>query len=482
MSKFMELADAPTKEKELYQPSNHARKGAHVASLAEYEKMYRESIENPEAFWTRIAEQFHWEKKWDEFHSWNYDREQGPVKISWFKGGLTNICYNVLDRHVEAGRGDRVAFFWEGNEVADQATVTYAQLLDRVKRTANVLKSLGVKKSDTVAIYQPMIVDLVVAMLACARIGAVHSIVFGGFSAEALADRIIDAKSNVVFTADGSFRGSKFVDLKSLTDEALAICSKRGFSVEHCIVSRNVREKRPTEMQWHNGRDKWFDELEAQASADCAPEWVDAEHELFLLYTSGSTGRPKGVVHTHGGYMVWTATTHKYTFDYHDDDVSGVQLRSVMLCGCLCARRDADGYYWITGRIDDVINVSGHRLGTAELESALAQHEAVVEAAVVGYPHEIKGEGIYCYVVLNPGFEFGPQLVKELKQHVRQHIGPFAQPDLIQYAPGLPKTRSGKVMRRILRKIASKEESSLGDTSTLADPSVVDAIIENRVH
>eukprot|EP01147_Barroeca_monosierra_P005429 gene5429-8894_t len=668
MATYHELADMSNEEKRLYQPDKLIRERAYITSLQQYEAMYRESIENPKAFWTKIADTFYWKSKWQDFQTSNYDRTKGPVNISWFKGGITNICFNVLDRHVENGQGDRVAFFWEGNKPNEETTITYSQLLARVKRVANALKSLGVKKGNTIALYQPMILDLVVAMLACARIGAPHSIVFGGFSAEALADRIIDAGSHVIFTADGSFRGTKFVDLKGITDEAVKLCKERGFEVEHVLVSRNVKEDAPVPIELSSPRDKWLDEIEATAEEECEPEWVDAEHMLFLLYTSGSTGRPKGVVHTHGGYMVWAATTHKYSFDYHPDDVYwctadigwitghsyitygplancatsvifegtpfypnagrfweiveryrvtsfytaptairalmrqgpeypvkydlsslrvlgtvgepinpeawmwyyevvgqkrcsivdtwwqtetgghmitglpgttpmkpgsaslpffGVvpaivnnegkelqgtcegylvikqpwpgQMRTVFgdharfevtyfaqFNGYYCtgdgARRDEHGYYWITGRTDDVINVSGHRLGTAELESALAKHDAVAEAAVVGFPHEIKGEGIYCFIVLKGEGELNKQLVGELKQHVRQHIGPFAQPDQIQQAPGLPKTRSGKVMRRILRKIASKEEGSLGDTSTLADPSVIDKIIEARVH
>eukprot|EP00049_Salpingoeca_infusionum_P019408 m.361734 g.361734 ORF g.361734 m.361734 type:complete len:677 (+) comp19851_c0_seq1:405-2435(+) len=665
---YMKLQDAANEAQKLYQPHSHARQGALVDSLAKYKEMYERSIANKEEFWTEIANQFYWDKPWDAVAEYNYDLkgENKKVFIEWFKGASTNICYNAVDKHVIEGKGDRVAFYWEGNEMSDSSTVTYAQLLERVQRTANVLKSLGVKKGDTVAIYQPMIVDLVVAMLACARIGAPHSIIFGGFSAEALANRILDAKSNVVFTADGVFRGPKFIGLKAITDDALAKCSEQGFDVKHVIVSKNVGDKAPQPVTMTEGRDKYFHELEGAASPECPVEWVDAEDVLFLLYTSGSTGRPKGVVHTHGGYMVWAATTHKYTFDYRANDIyfctadigwitghsyitygpllncaqsvmfEGVptypdygrfwdivqkykvnsfytaptairalmragsdiprkydltslrilgtvgepinpeawlwyhevigggrcsivdtwwqtetgghmltplpgatptkpgsatlpmfgvkpalvdkdgneiegagegylvikapwpgQMRTVygdharfqvtyfsQFNGYYCtgdgARRDEDGYYWITGRTDDVISVSGHRIGTAEIEGALGKHPEVIESAVVGIPHELKGEGIYCFVILREGVKFDAAKCTELRNHVRTVIGPFASPDTIQVAPGLPKTRSGKIMRRILRKIAARTEDELGDVSTLADPTVIEQLIEAR--
>lgn len=631
-----------------------------MQSLAEYKKLYDESVQDPEAFWGRIAQQFHWEKGWDEFHYENFDRTKGRIEIRWLAGAVTNICYNALDRNVEQGLGDKVAFFWEGNDPSKSCTITYAELKARVERFANVLKSKGVKKGDTVAIYMPMVVELVVAMLATVRIGAIHSIIFGGFSAEAVADRLLDCRCRVVITSDGVYRGTKLIALKSIADEAMDKCKARGFSIPHCIVQNNG-----VGCVLRDG-DAWFHELEAAAEPSCPPEWVDAEHPLFMLYTSGSTGKPKGVLHTTGGYMLWTATTFKYTFDYHLSDVyfctadigwitghsyiaygpllngatsvlfEGVpthpdpgrfweviakykvtqfytaptairalqrfgdefpakhDLSSLRVLGSVgepinpeawlwynsavgqgkCAvvdtwwqtetgghmitplpgatptkpgsatlpmfgvvpavldangvelegacsgylaikqswpgqmrtvfgdherfeqtyfgiytgyygtgdgcRRDEDGYYWITGRVDDVINVSGHRIGTAELESALARHDAVVEAAVVGFPHDIKGSAVYAYVILKPGVVFSPELEKSLKDQVRKEIGPFAQPDVIHNAPGLPKTRSGKIMRRVLRKLASHEDEQLGDTSTLADPAVVEALKESR--
>lgn len=645
-----------------YAPPAGLSANAHVKSLEEYKALYTKSIEQPEEFWGEILKTFHFETPYTEFHSYNYDRTKGKVEINWFKGSKTNLCYNALDRHVLAGKGDQIAFFWEGNDPADASTITYGQLLKRVCKFANALKSLGVEKGHTVAIYQPMIVDLVVAMLACARIGAIHSIIFGGFSAEAFADRIIDAQSNVVITADGVYRGAKHISLKEITDDAIAKCEARGFVPRTCVVSRNRGEH----LHWHDGRDLWFHELEAAASEDCPVEWMDAEAPLFMLYTSGSTGKPKGVVHTTAGYMVWAATTFKYTFDYQAGDVywctadigwitghsyitygplingatsvmfEGIptfpdagrfwavvdkykvtqfytaptairtlmrfgdefpakyDLSSLKILGSVgepinpeawiwyhdvigrkrCAvvdtwwqtetgghmitplpgatptkpgsatlpmfgvvpvlldndgkeiegagegflmvkkpwpgqmrtvygdhdrfevtyfsqfngyyctgdgcRRDEDGYYWITGRIDDVINVSGHRIGTAELEAALATHPDVVESAVVGIPHDIKGQGIYAYVICKDGVELTPAKAKDLQQHIRVEIGPFAQPDIVQFTHGLPKTRSGKIMRRILRKIACHEEDSLGDLSTLADPTVIESLLALR--
>eukprot|EP00047_Mylnosiga_fluctuans_P022853 m.128109 g.128109 ORF g.128109 m.128109 type:complete len:931 (+) comp9406_c0_seq1:194-2986(+) len=641
-------------------PPERVKSGAHVQSLAQYKEMYDESIRDPEGFWTKIAGNFYWKKSWDEFHYENYDKSKGKVEIRWFSGALTNICYNALDRHVEAGHSDRIAFYWEGNEPSQASTITYGQLLARVERFANVLKAKGVQKGDTVAIYLPMVVELVVAMLAVARIGAVHSIIFGGFSAEAVADRVMDCKSRVFVTADGVYRGTKLVNLKDITNEAIDKCQARGFTVEHCIVvNNNVGCKLLP-------RDAWFHELEEAAAPSCPVEWVDAEHPLFMLYTSGSTGKPKGVLHTTGGYMVWASTTFKYTFDYRPEDIyfctadiGWITGHSYITYGPLCncatsvlfegipthpdagrfwqviekykvtqfytaptairalqrlgnaypdkynlstlrilgtvgepinpeawlwynsaighehcavvdtwwqtetgghmltplpgatptkpgsatlpffgivpvvldingkeqqgpcsgylaikrswpgqmrtvfgdherfeqtyfglyhgyyatgdgCRRDEHGYYWITGRVDDVINVSGHRIGTAELESALARHSAVAEAAVVGCPHDIKGFGIYAYVILKAGLVMNESLEKSLKEQVRKEIGPFAQPDVIHNAAGLPKTRSGKIMRRILRKIAAHEDDSIGDVSTLADPSVVEVLKESR--
>ena len=653
---------------EVYKPSTFLQERAFINSMEAYHAEYERSIADPEAFWAEKAEEFHWFKKWDTICSYNYDMDKGPISIKWFEGGKTNITYNCLDRHLE-NKGDQRAIIWEGNSPDEDATLTFRELHEQVCKFANVLKSRGVKKGDRVSIYMPMVPELAVAMLACARIGAVHSIVFGGFSADALADRIVDATCTTVLTCDGIYRGAKPVVMKPLVDEAMASAEEQmGQPVTTCVVLRHHTDDEAFVCPMQEGRDVDYAEAMASASADCLPEEMDAEDPLFILYTSGSTGKPKGVQHTVGGYMVYTATTHKYVFDYHDgdiyfcaadigwitghsyiiygplangattmmfggiptypdaerywqiiekwqvtqfytaptairaiaaageelptkydmaslkilgsvgepinpeawrwyygkagkerspivdtwwqtetggilitplpgatplkpgsatfpffgvqpvvlepekgteiegNDVSGVlamkepwpgQMRTVYgdherfentyfqqykgyyFTGDGC-RRDADGYYWITGRVDDVINVSGHRMGTAEVESALVLHNTVAEAAVVGFPHEIKGEGIYAYVTLNTGEEYTDELKDALKKHVRQVIGPIATPDVIHWAPGLPKTRSGKIMRRILRKISTNEIDQLGDTSTLADPSVVDQLIANR--
>ena len=630
--------------------------------------MYQKSIDDPDGFWSEMADDFYWYSKWDEVRGYNYDRREGPISIEWFKGAKTNVCYNCVDRHLEK-RADKTAIIWEGNEPGEDATISYRQLHQQVSKFANVLKSRGVKKGDRVSIYMPMVPEAAVAMLACARIGAVHSVVFGGFSAEALADRIVDSNCKTLITANGTFRGAKAIPMKPNADQAMTSASERmGKPVETCIVVRRVSEGSGITCNMEDGRDLWWDEAMADASDDCPCEEMDAEDPLFVLYTSGSTGQPKGVMHTSGGYMVYTATTHKYIFDYQEKDVyfcaadigwitghsyivygplangatttmfesiptypnpdrywqviekwkvnqfytaptairaiaaageewpskydmpslrilgsvgepinpeawrwyhrnagkercpivdtwwqtetggilisplpgatplkpgsatfpffgvkpvilepqtgeviegngvSGVlameapwpgQMRTVYgdhkrfeetyfdqykgyyFTGDGC-RRDEDGYYWITGRVDDVINVSGHRMGTAEVESALVAHEQVAEAAVVGFPHEVKGEGIYAYVTLNAGVEYTEELRGALKQQVRSVIGPIATPDMIHWAPALPKTRSGKIMRRILRKIATNETDQIGDTSTLADPSVVENLIANR--
>jgi len=653
---------------EVYQPSTSLQERAFINSMEAYHAEYERSIADPEAFWAEKAEEFHWFKKWDTICSYNYDMDKGPISIKWFEGGKTNITYNCLDRHLD-NKGDQRAIIWEGNSPDEDATLTFRELHEQVCKFANVLKSRGVKKGDRVSIYMPMVPELAVAMLACARIGAVHSIVFGGFSADALADRIVDATCTTVLTCDGIYRGAKPVVMKPLVDEAMASAEEQmGQPVTTCVVLRHHADDEAFVCPMQEGRDVDYAEAMASASADCPPEEMDAEDPLFILYTSGSTGKPKGVQHTVGGYMVYTATTHKYVFDYHDgdiyfcaadigwitghsyiiygplangattmmfggiptypdaerywqiiekwqvtqfytaptairaiaaageelptkydmaslkilgsvgepinpeawrwyygkagkerspivdtwwqtetggilitplpgatplkpgsatfpffgvqpvvlepekgteiegNDVSGVlamkepwpgQMRTVYgdherfentyfqqykgyyFTGDGC-RRDADGYYWITGRVDDVINVSGHRMGTAEVESALVLHNTVAEAAVVGFPHEIKGEGIYAYVTLNAGEEYTDELKDALKNHVRQVIGPIATPDVIHWAPGLPKTRSGKIMRRILRKISTNEIDQLGDTSTLADPSVIDQLIANR--
>ena len=617
-----------------------------------YLKMYQESVEDPVGFWDKQADRLDWFKKWDRTLDWDYNK----AYIRWYEGGKLNVSHNCLDRHLEA-RGDQKALIWESDDPKVDRSFTYKQLHSEVSKFANVMKALGVVKGDRVMIYMPMIPELAIACLACARIGAVHSVVFGGFSSEALKNRITDCDGKMLITANAGVRGGKSVPLKQNADTAM-----EGTSIECCMVVKHTEDA--CEMQ--SGRDYFWHEEMAKASSDCPAEEMDAEDPLFILYTSGSTGKPKGVLHTTAGYLVYTSLTHQYVFDYHDGDIywctadigwvtghsyilygplangattlmfEGVpnypdfgrfwdicdkhkvnifytaptairaiakegdelvnkrDLSSLRLLGTvgepinpeawlwyhrvvghgncpivdtwwqtetggilitplpgatrtkpgsatrpffgiqpllvdgdgnelegaasgnLCikhpwpgqmrtvygdherfiqtyfstykglyftgdgCRRDEDGYYWITGRVDDVLNVSGHRMGTAELESALVLHENVAEAAVVGFPHEIKGQGIYAFVTLNTGVEPTDELQKELVQLVRKEIGPIASFDVVQWAPGLPKTRSGKIMRRILRKIAESDLESIGDTSTLADPSVVDDLISNR--
>ena len=619
----------------------------------QYDAMYRQSVENPDAFWLEQSQRLDWFSAPQKGGEWSYD----PVEITWFADGKLNLCHNAVDRHL-ADRGDDTAIIFEPDDPETPGRkLTYRQLHGEVIRMANALKTLGVTKGDRVTLYMPMVVEGVTAMLACARIGAIHSVVFGGFSPEALAGRITDCGSRFVITADEGLRGTKRVPLKANVDAAL---QQDGVDVDGVLVVRHTG----TEVDMVEGRDAWFHDLASDADVPC--EVMDAEDPLFILYTSGSTGKPKGVLHTTGGYGVWTATTFNYVFDYQpgevywctadigwvtghsyivygplmngatsvvfegvpnypdhgrfwdvvdkhqvnilytaptairalmregDEFVTSRDRSSLRLLGsvgepinpeawrwyfdvvgegrcpivdtwwqtetggvmittlpaahdmkpgsaglpffgiqpqlvdndgavldgategnlCITAswpgqarsvygdherfeqtyfstyrgkyftgdgcRRDEDGYYWITGRVDDVINVSGHRMGTAEVESALVLHELVAEAAVVGYPHDLKGQGIYCYVTLNAGEEGSDDLYKELRAHVRKEIGPIATPDHIQFTDGLPKTRSGKIMRRILRKVAENDYGSLGDTSTLADPSLVDRLIEGR--
>ncbi len=644
-------------EEKIYPVPDEFAKNAHI-DAAKYEQMYRKSVENPGEFWAEQAEEFvTWFKKWDTVR--NYSFSADDLYIKWFEGGKLNAAYNCLDRHLET-RGDQTAILWEGDDPNVDKRITYRELYEEVCKLGNALKSRGVKKGDRVCIYMPMIPEAAVAMLACARIGAVHSVVFGGFSPDSLRDRILDSDCQTVITADEGVRGGKHVALKAHTDEALQSCP----NVHTVITVKHTGG----DIGWKEGRDAWYHELMAEASTDCPAEEMDAEDPLFILYTSGSTGKPKGVLHTTGGYLVYAAMTHKYTFDYHDGDIfwctadvgwvtghtyivygplangaisvmfegipnypdasrfwqvvdkhqvntfytaptairalmrAGEEMvkktsrKSLKLLGTVgepinpeawewyyhvvgdgrcpivdtwwqtetgghmitplpgatalkpgsaskpffgvvpaimddkgnelegeCSgnlvikepwpgmmrtvygdhdrfvetyfkmypgayttgdgcRRDADGYYWITGRVDDVLNVSGHRLGTAEIESALVLHPNVAEAAVVGFPHDIKGQGIYAYVTLMAGVEPNDGLKKELIDLVRKEIGPIATLDAIQWAPGLPKTRSGKIMRRILRKIAANELDNLGDTSTLADPAVVEDLIENRIN
>ncbi len=654
-------AATAVRSERLYEPPSSIVARAHVRSFDDYQKMYERSIRDPDGFWGEMAAQFYWKQRWSKVREFDFKND---IFIRYFIGGKSNVCYNALDRHLPQ-RANQTAFLWEGNHLNEDRKITYGELHREVCKFANVLKSFGVKKGDRVSIYMPMIIELPIAMLACARIGATHSVVFGGFSPESLADRIVDSRCETLVTTDGVFRGNKVIGLKANADAAMNLASQRGAPVKTCVVFQRLNAKHAP-VQMASGRDHWWHELMAKAPEQCEPEWMDSEDPLFILYTSGSTGKPKGVLHTTGGYMVYTATTFKYIFDYHDNDVfwctadigwvtghsyiaygplicgavsvmfegiptfpdagrfwdvcdkynvtqfytaptairalmkegeepvlkrklSSLKLlgsvgepinpeawlwyhrvvgkercpivdtwwqtetggilitplpgatalkpgsatlpffgvKPVMLdekgrridgpgSGVLCieepwpgimrtvygqhqrfketyfatfpglyftgdgCRRDEDGYYWITGRVDDVINVSGHRLGTAEVESALVSHQAVAEAAVVGYPHEIKGQGIYAYVTLKVGREYTDVLKKELIGHVRKEIGAFAAPDVIHWAPGLPKTRSGKIMRRILRKIAEGEADKIGDTTTLAEPSVVEHLIANK--
>ena len=643
-------------DNELFPVSDDWAKRAWV-DAAKYKAMYERSVQDPEGFWAEHGKRVDWIKPFTKVKDVSFDRKD--LHIRWFHDGVLNVSANCIDRHLPK-RASQTAIIWEGDDPSKSEHITYQQLHDEVCRMANVMKARGVKKGDRVTIYLPMIPAAAYAMLACARIGAIHSIVFGGFSPDSLANRIQDCDSQFVITADEGLRGGRGVPLKANTDAALKTCP----GVKTVLVVKHTGGK----IDMMPGRDVWYHEEAAKVPATCAPEPMNAEDPLFILYTSGSTGKPKGVLHTTGGYLVFAAMTHQYVFDYHDGDIywctadvgwvtghsyivygplangattlmfEGVPnypdasrfwqvidkhkvnifytaptaIRALMRegeapvkktsraslrllgsvgepinpeawlwyhrvvgdgrCpivdtwwqtetggilitplpgaiaqkpgsatlpffgvkpiivdgdgnelpgateGNLCisdswpgqmrtvygdhqrfidtyfstfpgryftgdgCRRDADGYYWITGRVDDVINVSGHRMGTAEVESALVAHAMVAEAAVVGYPHDIKGQGIYAYVTLKAGIHPSEDLRKELVQHVRALIGPIASPDLIQWAPGLPKTRSGKIMRRILRKIAENEFGSLGDTSTLADPSVVDDLVNNRMN
>jgi acetyl-CoA synthetase len=652
-----ELIEASTissvmNEKRKFNPPKELAKKAYIKSLKQYQDLYKESIENPDKFWAERAEELHWFKKWTKVHDSNFPKAQ----IKWFVDGKTNISYNCLDRHMGTSRQNKVAIIWEG-ESGEVRKYTYEKLYKETCKFANVLKKLGVKKGDKVTIYLPMIPELPIAMLACARIGAIHSVVFGGFSAEALIDRVVNCQSSLLITSDGGFRSGKAIPTKENADKALTKCPtvQKVVVVKHANINVNMDPK----------RDMWWNELMADKtiSETCQPEEMDAEDPLFFLYTSGSTGKPKGVIHTTGGYMVYTYLTFKWIFDVHDEDIfwctadigwvtghsyivygplsagatevmfEGIptypqpnrfwdvvekhkvtvfytaptairaligfgeewtkknNLSSLRILGSVgepinpeawiwyyknigkekCpildtwwqtetggilitplpgaipvkpgsasmpffgvqpevvntegkpvkvneggylvikqdwpgmmrgvygepkrffetyftrfpgvyftgdgARLDEEGFYWLMGRVDDVINVSGHRIGTAEVESALVSHIKVAEAAVVGFPHDIKGQGIYAYVTLKGGITGNNDVKKELTSHVTKVIGPIARPDVIQFAPGLPKTRSGKIMRRILRKVAEGITTDLGDTSTLADPSVVEQII-----
>ena len=641
-------------EDNLYHPSEKAKKVS-LINEKNFSEKYDYSIELNDKFWSEEGKKIEWIKPFSKVKDVSYDLKD--LHIRWFYDGSLNVSSNCLDRHLEA-RGNQIAIIWEGDDPNETKKITYRELYEEVCKFSNALKANGAKKGDRITIYMPMIPEAAVAMLACARIGAIHSVVFGGFSPDSLAGRITDCDSNIIITADEGIRGGKIIPLKENTDAALKLCS----SIKKCIVVKRTGN----DINWVKNRDVWYHEAMSNVDNECQPEEMDAEDPLFILYTSGSTGKPKGVLHTTAGYIVYASITHKYVFNYIDGDIywctadvgwvtghsyivygplangattlmfEGVPnyptnsrfweivdkhkvnifytaptaIRALMRegdeavkktsrsslkllgtvgepinpeawrwyydvvgnknCeivdtwwqtetggilisplpgvtptkpgsatkplfgvkpvivdqnnnilegpaeGSLCldiswpgqmrtvygdhkrfaetyfstfpgryftgdgCRRDKDGYYWITGRVDDVINISGHRMGTAEVESALVEHKLVAESAVVGYPHDIKGQGIYAYVTLVLGSEPSIEIEKELKQVVRKIIGPIATPDLIQFSPALPKTRSGKIMRRILRKIAANEHSELGDTSTLADPSVVENLIKNR--
>jgi len=659
-------------EKKITVTSHEARKfpppkgfpeKAYIKSAEERKKLWEESIKNPDKFWLDIAKKIcYWKKVPTKGFDW---KDPKGARFTWFEDGITNMAYNCLDKNIEAGKGKQVALIWQGEPEKDSVTFTYGQLRDEVNKLANVLKSLGIKKGDRVSIYLPMIPELAISMMACARIGAVHSVVFGGFSSDALRERIDDCKSKVLITSDGSYRSGKVFPLKDNADISL----KDTPSVEKVIVVKRTG----SEIKLTQGRDEWYHELMKKASPKCETEWVNAEDPLYILYTSGSTGKPKGVLHTLGGYMVYCAKSFLDIFDWHpgdvywctadigwvtghsyivygplcagattlmfegiptypdndrfwqvcekfkvnefytaptalralmkfgDDPVKKHNLKSIRLLGTvgepinpeawmwyhkvvgeercpivdtywqtetggvvitplpgatilkpgsatlpyfgvdamivaedgtptgvneggyLCikkpwpalmrtvygnherfintywvqykdprtglpmymtgdgSRQDEDGYFWVMGRVDDVLKVSGHRLGTAEIESAFVSHPAVAETAVVGFPHDVKGEAIYAFVTLKAGVEKSDKLREELRQHIRKEIGPIATPDKIQFADALPKTRSGKIMRRILKKIAAGEIKDIGDTTTLADPSVVDTLVKERV-
>ncbi|MHC4938289.1 MAG: acetate--CoA ligase [Planctomycetota bacterium] len=639
----------------IYLPPSQFAANAHFKSLDDYREVYSDSTTDPEKFWAGVAERITWRKRWDNVLDWDFTK----AHIRWFEGATLNASENCLDRHVKAGNGDRAALIWEGDEPADSQTLTYSQLLEMVSRWANVLKSRGVQKGDRVCLYLPMIPALPAAMLACARIGAVHSVVFAGFSSDSLRDRLLDAECSMLITADEGVRGGRKIPLKKISDEAL----EGAPGCEKVLVVRRTGG----DVNMKDGRDEWIEPLLDAASPECEAEEMGAEDPLFILYTSGSTGKPKGVLHTTGGYMTYVSYTHEKVFDYQPGDVywctadcgwitghsyivygplangatsvlfegtpnypnwsrfwdvvdkhkvtlfytaptairaiaqhgdepvkaasraslrllgtvgepinpeawrwyhevvgdercpivdtwwqtetggilisalpgatplkpgsatlplpgvqpclvdnDGNELEGNGVSGNLCMKfpwpgmmrtvygdherfyktyferfngkyftgdgctRDEDGYYWITGRVDDIVIVSGHNLGTAEIESALVEHPACAEAAVVGIPHDIKGNAIYAFCILNDGFDPSPELEKALSQQVRTSVGPIASPEAIQLVAGLPKTRSGKIMRRILRKVAGGDTENLGDTSTLADPAVVDGLLSGR--
>lgn len=660
----------------IYHPSRELAQNAYCSSMAEYKQMHYDSLKNPVKFWSEIANKFYWETpaRDEKFFSYNFDLSKGEIFIKWMEGAKTNISFNLLDRNVNNGKGNEIAFYWEGNDPNDSSKITYSKLLTKVCKFANVLRSKGVSKGDRVVIYMPMIPELPIAMLACTRIGAVHCVVFAGYSSDALAERILDAKAKILITANLAKRGEKVLYPKYICDSAIEKVAAHDHNIDTCIVvshSMRMNNKRAGSDEngcagsWNSERDCcWHVEME-KVESKCEPVWMDAEDPLFILYTSGSTGKPKGVLHTIAGYLIYAATTFKYVFDYHPGDIywctadigwitghtyvvygplangatsvlfegtpfypendrywaivdkykvtqfytSPTAIRSLIkfgddyvkkhnlstlkvlgsvgepinseawlwlynlvghgkcsivdtfwqtetgghvvtplpgatpmkpgsaafpffgvlpelldedghviegegegylvfrqpwpgmmrslfgnhqrfqntyfgrFNGYYCtgdgARRDADGYLWITGRIDDMLNVSGHLMSTAEVESVLAGHSSVSEAAVVSKSHPVKGQCLYCFITPNDGVKFEKKLQDELKQRVREKIGPFAQPDVIQHAPGLPKTRSGKIMRRILRKIAAGDRN-VGDVSTLVDEAIIDLLFQLR--
>ncbi|XP_035741191.1 acetyl-coenzyme A synthetase-like [Vespa mandarinia] len=659
----------------IYHPNRELARNAYCSSMEQYRQMYNNSVKNPIKFWSEIANKFYWETPAtdDKFFSYNFDMSKGEIFIKWMEGAKTNISFNLLDKNVNDGKGDEIAFHWEGNDPNDHSKISYRKLLAKVCKFANVLRSKGVTKGDRVVIYMPMILELPIAMLACTRIGAIHCVVFAGYSSDALAERILDAKAKILITVNLAKRGEKLLFPKYICDSAMEKVASHGHNVETCIVvshSTRLTNKRPSLDEngtgsWNSERDCcWHVEME-KVESKCEPVWMDAEDPLFILYTSGSTGKPKGVLHTIAGYMIYAATTFKYVFDYHPGDIywctadigwitghtyvvygplansatsvlfegtpfypendrywvivdkykvtqfytSPTAIRSLIkfgdefvkkhnlsslkvlgsvgepinseawlwlynlighgkcsivdtfwqtetgghvvtplpgatpmkpgsatfpffgvlpelldedghviegegegylvfrqpwpgmmrslfenhqrfqstyfdrFHGYYCtgdgARRDADGYLWVIGRIDDMLNVSGHLMSTAEVESVLTSHSSIAEAAVVSKNHPVKGQCLYCFITPNEGIKFEKKLQDEIKQRVREKIGPFAQPDVIQHAPGLPKTRSGKIMRRILRKIAAGDRN-VGDISTLADETIVDLLFQLR--
>ncbi|WP_243017977.1 acetate--CoA ligase [Candidatus Cardinium hertigii] len=651
----------------LYPPSDAVQQSAHIASLDQYLKMYKASIEDPIQFWEKLSKPFFWKQQpTGPFLRYNFDLKKGNIFTKWMEGATTNVCYNLVDKHVEEGNGHRMAYYWEGNDPTEQKQITYQGLLEAICKCANVLKTLGIQKGNRVAIYMPTTIEAIIAMLSCARIGAIHVVIFAGFSAEALAERMIAANAKLLVTADGTFRGTKFIPLKSIATQALKQCKAAGHLINHCVVFNRLQtsklNKDVPDIPWDDSIDLAWETVMASASDLCEVEWVDAEHPLFILYTSGSTGKPKGVLHTSGGYLLYAATVFKYAFDYHEEDlffcsgdlgwitghtfnvygalacksstvifdgiptypdggrfwelidryqvttfytaptairtlmqldrsyVTKYSRASLRLLGSVgepidpatwhwfyevvgekrcpiidtfwqtetggpiicplpgstplkpgsatlpffgivpaivdadgvemigegegylviknpwpgiartldgnhqrfestyfepyngyyytgdAAKRDADGYFWIIGRRDDMLNVSGHLLSTAEIESALMQHPAVAEAAAVSAAHAIKGESIHCFIVLKHRWKYDGIIEDAIKAIVRNKIGAFAVPELIHPVPALPKVASGKIMRRLLKKVV-QQDADLGDTSTLVDQTIIEQLL-----